>query len=212
MQAVLYIGHGSRMKEGVDEAIQFIEKSKKAINVSIQEICFLELAKPSILEGIAKCVERGATKIAVMPILLLTAVHANEDIPLELEKAKRKYPSIQFTYGKTFGIHPKMIESLYDRITEKGMENADDAVILLVGRGSSDPAVKRDLTEIGDLLQDKYHFRQVDICFLYGAEPSFNDSLPLLKQTNHKQIFIIPYLLFTGLLMNGIEKNTTTKW
>ena len=43
------------------------------IDVPIQEICFLELAAPSMDEGITKCVERGATKIAVVPILLLTA-------------------------------------------------------------------------------------------------------------------------------------------
>ena len=40
MQAILYIGHGTRVKQGVEEAIQFIEETKREINASIQEIAF----------------------------------------------------------------------------------------------------------------------------------------------------------------------------
>ena len=107
------------------------------------------------IEGIAKCVERGATKIAVVPILLLTANHANEDIPFEIEVGKIMYPDVEFTYGKALGIHPKIVDSLYDRIIEQQVPIAEDAQVLLVGRGSSDPAVKRDLTEIAQLIAQK---------------------------------------------------------
>ena len=40
MQAVLYVAHGSRIKAGVEEAIQFIKSSQAMIDVPIQEICF----------------------------------------------------------------------------------------------------------------------------------------------------------------------------
>ena len=119
---------------------------------------------------------------------------------------KIKYPDIEFTYGKAFGIHPKIVDSLYDRVVEQQVVIAEDAQVLLVGRGSSDPAVKHDLTEIAQLLAKKYSFNKVDVCFLYGAEPSFDEALQQLQQTAHRQVFIIPYLLFSGILMNGIEK------
>jgi sirohydrochlorin ferrochelatase len=205
VQAVLYIGHGSRIKAGVEEAIWFIERSKAFINVPIQEICFLELVAPNISEGIAKCVARGATKIAIVPILLLTAHHAKKDIPLEIEAGKIQYPDVKFTYGETFGIHSKIIDSLYDRILEQEITIGEHKSVLLVGRGSSDQAVKRDLTKIAQLLSEKYAIKQVDICFLYGSKPSFDEALQELKQTDIKQIFIIPYLLFSGILMNDIE-------
>lgn len=206
MQAVLYIGHGSRVKAGVEEAIWFIERSKPFIDVPIQEICFLELAAPSISEGIAKCVDRGATKIAIVPILLLTAHHAKKDIPLEIEAGKIQFPDVEFTYGKTFGIHPKIIDSLYDRILEQELAIGEKASVLLVGRGSSDQAVKRDLTQIAQLFSEKYSIQQVDVCFLYGSKPSFDEALLHLQHTNVKQVFIIPYLLFSGILMNDIER------
>lgn len=206
MQAVLYVGHGSRVKEGVQEAVRFIESAKGMIDAPIQELCFLELAEPNIFNGIANCVARGAKEIVIVPILLLTAVHANEDIPLEIEKAKLKYPNVIFTYGKPFGIHPKIIDSLYDRIIEQRIAITDDTQVLLIGRGSSDPAVKRDLTKIAELLNEKYPFQKVDVCFLYGAKPSFSEALQNIKQGAHKKVFIIPYLLFTGILMKGIER------
>lgn len=211
MQAVLYVGHGSRIKAGVEEAIQFIKSSQAMIDVPIQEICFLELAAPSVDEGITKCVERGATKIAIVPILLLTAAHANEDIPFEIEVGKIMYPDIEFTYGKAFGIHPKIVDSLYDRVVEQKVAIAEDAQVLIVGRGSSDPAVKHDLNEIAQLLADKYAFNKVTVCFLYGADPHFDEALLKLQEAPQKQVFIIPYLLFTGILMNGIEKKIVTQ-
>lgn len=212
MQAVLYVGHGSRLKAGADEAIQFIERCKTHIDVPIQEISFLELAEPTIEEGIAKCVERGATSIAVVPILLLTAHHANDDIPFEIEVAKIMYPDVIFTYGKALGIHPKIVDSLYDRIVEQQVPIAEDAHVLLIGRGSSDPAVKKDLTEIARQLKGKYSFSNVDVSFLYGAKPSFEDALLQLKKDEHQQVFIIPYLLFTGILMKNIEENVAQQF
>ncbi|NYF24778.1 sirohydrochlorin chelatase [Sporosarcina sp. JAI121] len=209
MQAILYVCHGSRVKAGVEEAIQFIRSSQALIDVPIQEICFLELAAPSVNEGIAKCVDQGATKIAVVPILLLSAIHAKDDIPFEIEVGRIMYPDVEFTYGRPFGIHPKIVDSLYDRVLEQKITIAEDAQVLLIGRGSSDPAVKQDLTEIARLLRDNYAFNKVEVCFLYGAAPHFDEVLQQLQQVSQKQVFIIPYLLFTGILMNGIEKKIT---
>ncbi|HBZ08304.1 MAG TPA: sirohydrochlorin chelatase [Bacillus bacterium] len=206
MQAVLYVAHGSRLKAGVAEAIEFIEKVKFNVDAPIQEICFLELAEPGISEGISKCVERGASHIAIIPILLLTAVHAKKDIPEKIEVGKQIYPHVRFTYGTTIGVHPKIIESLYDRIIEKKTALDADAVVLLVGRGSSDPLVKQDLTRIGNLLKKNYSFQQVEVSFLYGASPHVDEALNLLLNSAKKQIFVIPYLLFSGLLKNGVEK------
>ena len=206
MQALLYVGHGSRVSEGAKAANEFIEGIKALIDCPIQEISFLELTAPDVGEGIRKCVEQGATKIAVVPILLLTAHHANEDIPYEIEKGQKKYPNVAFTYGKAFGVHPKMIDSLLDRVMEKKVPIAKDAQVLLVGRGSSDPAVKRDLNAIAKLLGEKYPFHRVDVCFLYGADPTFDEAIQQLQKTSKQQVFIIPYLLFTGILMKGIAK------
>ncbi|MBD8522642.1 sirohydrochlorin chelatase [Lysinibacillus fusiformis] len=204
MQAILYIAHGSRVKAGTDQAVAFLQGVQQEVHVSIQEICFLELATPTIAEGIANCVRQGATMIAVMPILLLAAQHAKQDIPREIAEAQKLYPHIKFSYGEPLGIHERIIDTLQARILEKQQPNCE-ACVLLIGRGSSDPTVKRDLAEIATRLRMKYNYQTVDTCFLYGMGPSFDDWLQQEKERQH-QVFIVPYLLFTGILRQSITK------
>ena len=206
MQAVLYVAHGSRVKAGVEEARQFIETVKPQIDAEIQEICFLELAAPSIVEGVSACVAKGATEIAIIPILLLTANHAKQDIPLEIDKAKELYPNVSFTFGKPFGIHEKLITSLHERVQQKSTKQNEEIDVLLIGRGSSDESVQYDFQQIADNLKRKYHYAKVDICFLYGKGPSFENALEQLQNNLEKPVYVVPYILFTGLLKIGIQK------
>lgn len=206
MQAILYVGHGTRLKKGVDEAIRFLEETKSQINIEIQEIAFLELVEPDIVAGVAKCVARGATAVAIVPILLLTAQHATEDIPQEVAKAKIQFPAVRFTIGQPLGIHEALIDTVFERVVEQQIPIDAQAELVVIGRGSSDPAVVRDMSIISERLQRKFHFQNVRACFLYGNGPSFESALTELKQSEIRQVFIVPYLLFSGLLSVGIEK------
>jgi len=203
MQAILYIAHGSRVKAGVEQAVNFLKSLQQEIEIPIQEISFLELATPTIAEGIASCINQGATAIAIVPILLLAAQHAKHDIPSEIDKAKKQHPQVRFTYGEPLGVHELLIDTLQNRILEAGCPTKD-ASVLVIGRGSSDPAVKRDLDKIATRLRDKYAYETVDTCFLYGMGPTFEEWLQQEKKGN--QVFIVPYLLFTGVLRQNITK------
>ncbi|MGE7112436.1 sirohydrochlorin chelatase [Lysinibacillus sp. NPDC047702] len=204
MQAILYIAHGSRVKAGVEQAIAFLKGVQLEIDIPIQEICFLELAVPTIAEGIDSCIKRGATAIAIMPILLLAAQHAKQDIPSEIERAKKQHPHVTFTYGEPLGIHELLIDTLHTRILETKLPT-NNASVLLIGRGSSDPEVKRDLAKIAVRLRDKYAYIAVDTCYLYGIGPTFEEWLQQ-KKNKADPIFIVPYLLFTGILRQSIAK------
>ena len=43
-------------------------------------------------------------------------------------------------------------------------------------------------------------------CYLAAADPNLKEGLHLAKQTSYKQVFVLPYLLFTGILMNEIKE------
>jgi sirohydrochlorin ferrochelatase len=206
MEAILYICHGSRIKKACDEAIAFVKSCIDQNPVSIQEYCFLEISAPTIEDAYERCVQRGATKIIVLPVLLLTAVHAKEDIPNELERIQKRFPNVEMVYGRPIGVHHDMIDILVERLKETGECLDGNSMVLLIGRGSSDPDVKRDLSEIALLLQKKTGVNKVDICYLAAAEPDLDQGLQAASQSSYKKIFIIPYLLFTGILMNTIQK------
>ncbi|WNB93823.1 sirohydrochlorin chelatase [Bacillus sp. NEB1478] len=205
MQALLLICHGSRLKEGSNEAISFVQQCIENIDTPIKEICFLELSEPSIKEGFETCIKKGATKIAVVPVLLLSANHAKKDIPKELFELQNQYPDVEITYGRPFGVHQSISDLLWEKISQKVSGLKDTSYVLLIGRGSSDPDVKRDLEAIAHHLQLQNRVPQIKACFLTGSVPSFEDALTKIDKYCD-QVVIVPYLLFTGLLLKGINK------
>ncbi|RYL94924.1 sirohydrochlorin chelatase [Sporolactobacillus sp. THM7-4] len=210
MLAVLYVAHGSRIPEGVRQADLFLHDCMKNVSSPIQEICYLELVRPTIEQGIRRCAERGATVILVQPLLLLSAGHAKRDIPGEIEKARARYPEIKFVYGRPFGVDPKIVNLLIKRLNEKQSFLPEGSGILLVGRGSSDPDTKRSFTSICRLLNQK-GIKHVDVCYMAAASPSFEEGLNLATSRGWKQTFVIPYLLFTGVLMKTMKKRIELK-
>ncbi|NMD69197.1 sirohydrochlorin chelatase [Bacillus sp. DNRA2] len=206
MEAVLYICHGSRLKKAQEEAAAFVHRCMLENPVPIQEYGFLELATPTIEQGFRKCIEKGATKILTVPVLLLTAGHAKLDIPLEMERLMVQFPGVEVVLGNPIGVHPDISQLLVERISETNELISDDTMVLLVGRGSSDPEVKRDLMRIAKALQQESGIKNVESSFLVAATPSFEESLQNAVNSSYQKIVVIPYILFTGLLMSKLAK------
>jgi len=206
MEAILYVSHGSRIAAARYEAARFVEQCKAAIDIPIQELCFVELAEPDIVTGVDRCVAQGATRIIVVPLLLLSAGHAKHDIPAALELAKQRRPSLEIVCGTPFGVHEAMIDIIIDRIGEHPTPLDNESMILLIGRGSSDPDTKRDITAIARLLKEKTNVPHVDICFLAATHPTLDEGLEQANASIYRHVFVVPYLLFTGVLMKTIER------
>lgn len=206
MNAVIYVCHGSRVSEGVNQAVNFIKRFMNYGLAPIQEYCFLEFVSPTIEEAFKSAVDQGASKIVVIPLLLLNAGHAKNDIPDEIKRAASRYHDVEINYSSPLGVHVKMVEALMDRLKETGEYLTGSSLILLAGRGSSDPDVKRDLGLIADMLKANTSAGKVDICFLSAASPSFEERLEGTDLRKYDKVFIMPYLLFTGILMKRIYR------
>lgn len=206
MQAVLYVSHGSRVEEARKEAVTFLQSVEERVHVPLQEICFLELAEPDVSQGFEKLVQRGATKIAIIPVLLLSAGHYYEDIPEELEQVMLKYPDVQVTYGKPLGVQERITDILVERIEQTHIERRPDTNILLVGRGSKNPGTSRAIEQIASELQVKLNAANVNVCYLAACPPSFDEGLETSLKEGWSQTFVVPYLWFTGLLMHSMQK------
>ena len=92
MKGIVYVGHGSRLQEGNEQFIHFIQSVMKERNERIQKIAFLELTKPTISDAVTETILEGATEIMIVPVLLFAAAHYKRDIPLEIAKMKNQYP------------------------------------------------------------------------------------------------------------------------
>lgn len=211
MKAILYIGHGTRSKKGADEARSFIQRVMARIDVAIQEMSFLELAEPLIDEGFRRCVERGATEITVVPLFLLAAGHIKEDIPNALTALREKYPHVKVNVKDPFGVQGNILDGLSELVNEAaGGLTAKDS-ILLVGRGSSDSDILANFADITDGIRNRLGINRVSVCYLAAAEPRFDEGLETVCNEAAGRIIVVPYLLFSGLLLTEVAKKVRKK-
>ena len=205
MKAILYIGHGTRSKEGAAEAHSFIHRVMERINVEIQEISFLELTKPSIEEGFLSCVERGATEITVVPLFLLAAGHIKTDIPQALSTLCKRYPNINVNIRDPFGVQGKILDGIAEMV-RKTVDLSPQDSILIVGRGSSDKSIHTAFATITSGISERLGIDHVEVCFLAAAEPRLQEGLESISENAVGKIIVIPYLLFSGLLLKEVDE------
>lgn len=210
LQAILYVGHGSRMKEGNEQFIHFIHRLMEQNDAPIQQYAFLEKAAPTFLQSFQRCVEKGASVVTVVPIFLFSAGHVKNDLRSLIEEAKLAYPHVVILCSEPIGPDERVVNILVERLQEKGAllygnKNDLDTRILLVGRGSSDKEQQADFLKVVLLFLERCPFFTVDYCFLAKAEPNFHEGLKLALKRKEKNVFVIPYLLFTGVLVKRME-------
>ena len=94
MKYMLLIAHGSRRQSANDEISALAERVAGLDDNDFDGVvtAFLEIAKPDIHEGVARCVELGASRIVVVPYFLAGGNHVSKDIPAEIECARAGLP------------------------------------------------------------------------------------------------------------------------
>ena len=105
MNSLLLVAHGSR-REASNEEIRALTESlrHKDGNCFADVGCaFLELAEPSIPDGIRACIARGATRVTVFPYFLSAGRHVASDIPDEVNSVVEDYPDIEITIAPYLG-------------------------------------------------------------------------------------------------------------
>lgn len=208
MEAVLFIGHGSRSAQGNEYFAHFIHSVLDQIDVPIKGYGYIEKATPNISEGIKKCVEQGGSTITIIPALLLPGVHANEDIPNEIEKAKRNFPNITFYYGYPIGVDQIIVDILQTRLEAKQFQDKENNAVLLIGHGSRDSSAQVEFEKLASLLQNQIK-ATVHTSYL-KASPSYQEKHEQLSQ-RYEKIYVISHLLFSGGFQTSIAAYLSQK-
>ncbi len=209
MDAVLFVGHGSKDPEGNQEVRQFIEGIAPELDVPIVETCFLEFERPGMMQGMEACIKRGATRIAIIPMMLFSAGHAKIHIPAAIDEMKAKYPQVAFIYGRPIGIHDQVLHILRSRLDEIGVNTSEqhrDTALLIVGRGSSDPDANSDLFKMARLLWERLQVKWVETSFIGVTAPLVEEGVDRCLRLGARQVVILPYFLFTGVLIKRMER------
>ena len=213
MQPALFLaGHGSRDHEGTQEFLRLVDLLRICDPDRIIECGFLEFARPVIAEGIERCVARGATTIAVLPGMLMAAGHAKNDIPSEIHEARRQHPGVRFHYGRHLHLHPKIIELCRLRLeeAERAAKAAErqNTLLLVVGRGSSDPDANSDICKLARILGEGMGYGWSAACYIGVTTPLLPEALERCRHLGFGRILVFPFFLFTGVLEKRIREQT----
>jgi len=105
LKALLLVAHGSRRQQSNDEVTGLAEQLKKADSVKngIVHTAFLDIAAPSIPEGIRKCIDDGAQSITLIPYFLNSGRHVINDIPEIVAETMKNYPHVAIQIAPHLG-------------------------------------------------------------------------------------------------------------
>jgi sirohydrochlorin cobaltochelatase len=81
MEALVLVGHGSRLPYSKELLVKLAEKVKERNIFPIVEIGLMEFNEPTIPQAVKKAIEQGAKKIIVVPVFLAHGIHTTRDIP-----------------------------------------------------------------------------------------------------------------------------------
>lgn len=208
---LLAIGHGTRDTEGRQAFLDFVN-AYQSLDTSRPVIpCFLELTEPLILEGVKRCLAEGFREITVLPILLFAARHTKFDVTNELDRARQLYPFLKFYYGRHFGNTPLILDLWRARLAQldtpktnpQGIKK-EDTVLLIVGRGASDPDANSDVYKFSRLLWEGSNYLTVETCFIGITHPRLEEGFRRARLYRAKRIIVLPHFLFTGALVKKI--------
>ena len=213
---LLMVGHGTRNPKGRQDLIDFA-KIYQSLDESRPVIpCFLELTEPNIQAGVDQCVEQGYTDISVLPILLFAARHNKFDVTNELDRAKARHPEVTFHYGRHFGITPAIFELWQHRLALLDLPqnnpnniSREDTTLLFIGRGSSDPDANGDVYKLARMMWEGSGYSTVETCFIGITHPRLEEGFRRARLYEPKRIVVLPYFMFTGVLMEKIERIAT---
>ena len=116
MRGILLISHGSRSLKTKKQIKALVKKLRSRLDTPIVEYAFLELASPSIPEGIKNCVKKGAKEVIVLLNFLNAGRHVNHDIPQIIRATKKNYPRIPIRLTNPVGQHERVVELFLDMI------------------------------------------------------------------------------------------------
>ncbi len=117
--AILLIAHGSRRAEANYDLVLVAEKMRERVPGKNIEVSYLELAEPSIPQGLQACVEKGASEIRMLPYFLSAGSHVTRDLEGFKSDFLEVHPHVKCTLCPPLGLHPQMIDILLDRLNEE---------------------------------------------------------------------------------------------
>jgi len=213
---VLVCGHGSRNRLAVEEFAQLAKKLRERLAPVPVEYGYLEFARPILRDGLETLQQQGVEHVLAVPAMLFAAGHAKNDIPSVLNTWAAE-TGLKVDYGRELGVDLKMIQAAGARIRET-IEQADadarvagrkavplhDTLLVVVGRGSSDPDANSNVAKVTRMLVEGFGFGWGETVYSGVTFPLVEPGLRHAVKLGFRRVVVFPYFLFSGVLVSRI--------
>lgn len=205
---VMLCGHGSRDAQAVTEFAVLAGHLKERLPQYPVEYGYLEFATPIIRDGLDRLREAGVNRVLAVPGMLFAAGHAKNDIPSVLNTYAAAN-GLRIDYGKDLGIDPKMLRAAAERVQEAlgaapGNVPMHETLLVVVGRGASDPDANSNVSKFTRLLWEGFGFGWAETAYSGVTFPLVAPALEHAARLGYRRIIVFPYFLFTGILVRRI--------
>jgi sirohydrochlorin cobaltochelatase len=217
---VLVCGHGSRNRLAVAEFASLAEQLRQVLAPVPVAHGYLEFARPILRDGLEELRARGVRHVLAVPAMLFAAGHAKNDIPSVLNTWAAE-TGLAVDYGRELGVDLKMIQAAGARI-RACLEAADgaarargeapipihDALLVVVGRGSSDPDANSNVAKVTRMLVEGFGFGWGETLYSGVTFPLVEPGLRQVVRLGFRRIVVFPYFLFSGVLVSRIVQHS----
>ena len=206
---VLVCGHGSRNRLAVAEFAQLAQQLQALMPEVPVEYGYLEFARPILRDGLEALRERGVRHVLAVPAMLFAAGHAKNDIPSVLNTYAAE-TGLKIDYGRELGVDLKMIQAAGARIREAigAASDLSDTLLVVVGRGSSDPDANSNVAKVTRMLVEGFGFGWGETVYSGVTFPLVEPGLRHVVKLGYRRIVVFPYFLFSGVLVSRIVQHT----
>lgn len=123
-EAIILLGHGSRVPEAGENMEKVAGRLKQKYGYQMVEICFMSRLGPHFPEIFERCVNQGAIRVVVIPYFLHAGLHIVLDIPETLQKEAQKFPDVKLILGKGLGYDEALVDLVHKKIeASRGLDD-----------------------------------------------------------------------------------------
>jgi sirohydrochlorin cobaltochelatase len=217
---VLVCGHGSRNRLAVDEFASLARQLRHRLLGVPLEYGYLEFARPILRDGLEALRQQGVRHVLAVPAMLFAAGHAKNDIPSVLNTYAAE-TGLRIDYGRELGVDLKMIQAAAARV-RSCLDGADaaaraagrspvplhDTLLVVVGRGSSDPDANSNVSKVTRMLVEGFGFGWGETLYSGVTFPLVEPGLRQVVKLGYRRLVVFPYFLFSGVLVSRIRQHS----
>jgi len=120
--AILLVAHGSRLDSANRDLDWLAESLANRRPDDLVETAYLEIAEPDIPTAGALCVERGASRVLLLPFFLSPGRHASLHLAEHRDLLAERFPEVSWELKPPLGQHDALVDVIEDRIDSASVD------------------------------------------------------------------------------------------